>query len=180
MNASLAPRRIAPLAVAFLLIALTVLLARPSFSSASAKSTCSASAAASAKQHVRACAGRNDSARAHAKVKGHHAKHNHSTKKSKAKRKSAHSPGPALRPATCADGTTPKRAGGGEYTCVNGADPICATGAEPVAKRSGARLLCPAKPSSEFSEANCEDGSSPERSEDTGVYACEDGSRADL
>jgi len=179
---SLAPRRAFLLAVALLLVALAVLCAQPSRSLAKSTSNCSSSAAARAKQHLRACAGSKRSVHAHAKVKGHHAKHNHSKKKKgKAKRKSTHAPA-ALRPATCEDGTTPTRdsEGEGEYACGDGADPICAGGAEPLTTRSGTRLLCPAKSASgvEFSEPNCEDGSSPERSEDTGVYACADGSRA--
>jgi hypothetical protein len=175
---SLAPRRAFLPAVALLLVALAVLCAQPSRSLAKSTSNCSSSAAARAKQHVRACAGSKRSVHAHAKVKGHHAKHNHSKKKKgKAKRKSTHAPA-ALRPATCEDGTTPARDAEGEYTCGDGSDPICAAGAEPVLTH--ARLLCPVPSSAgtEFSEPNCEDGSSPKRSEDTGVYACEDGSRA--
>lgn len=178
MPVSLAPRRAFQLAIALLLVVLAVLCTQPARSLARSTSSCSSSAAARAKQHVRACAGSKRSTHAHAKVKGHHAKHNHSKKKKgKAKRKSTHAPA-ALRPATCEDGTTPTRDAEGEYTCGDGADPICASGAEPALAHG--RLLCPAAPgaSTEFSEPNCEDGSSPERGEDTGVYACEDGSRA--
>jgi hypothetical protein len=177
LNASLAPRRIAPLAVTFLLLALTMLLARPDSSPASAASICSSTAAAHAKQHVRACPARHGTARAHAKAKGHHAKHNHSKKKKKAKPETAHTPAPVLRPATCEDGTAPKPAAEGEYTCGDGSEPVCANGAEPTAKHSGARLLCPAKPGTEFSEANCEDGSSPERVAPGSAFSCEDGSQ---
>jgi hypothetical protein len=178
LNASLARRRIAPLAAAFVLLALSMLLVRPATSPASATGACSSSAVAHAKQHIRACAGRHSSAHAHAKAKGHHAKHNHSKKrKAKAKPKSTHTAAPVLRPATCEDGTTPKPVGEGEYNCGNGAEPVCANGAEPVAKNNGARLLCPAKPGVEFSEANCEDGSSPERAAGSSAYTCEDGSQ---
>jgi hypothetical protein len=172
LNASLAPRRIAPFAVAFLLLALT------GSSPASAASACSSSTAARAKQHVRACPARHGTVRAHAKAKGHHAKHDHSkkNKKAKTKPKTTHTPAPVLRPATCEDGTTPKPAGEGEYTCGDGSEPVCANGTEPTAKHSGARLLCPAKSGSEFSEADCEDGSSPERPASSSAFSCEDGS----
>jgi hypothetical protein len=153
-----------------------MLLALTGSSPASATSTCS-TAAARAKQHVRACPARHGAALAHAKAKSGHAKHNHSKKKkAKAKPNSARTPAPVLRPATCEDGTTPKPAGEGEYTCGDGSEPVCANGAEPTAKHSGARLLCPAKAGSEFSEADCEDGSSPERIAPGSAFSCEDGS----
>jgi hypothetical protein len=177
LTVTLTPRRACQLAIGLVLIALSVLLTRPAPAPASPTHGCSSSAATRAKQHVRACAGRHRSAHSHAKVKSHHAKHNHSKKKSKATGKSTHTPAAAQRPATCEDGTTPARDSEGEYTCGDGSDPICAGGAEPAVTHG--RLLCPATPSSgtEFNEPNCEDGSSPERSEDTGVYECEDGSR---
>jgi len=138
------------------------------------------SAAARAKAHVRACAGRHRPARAGAKVKGHHAKHNHSKKKKvKAERKSTHAPAAALQPATCADGTTPTRGGEGEFTCGDGSEPVCTSGAKTVSAHSGARPLCPSTSASgtEFSEASCEDGSAPQRTGGSATYACEDGSR---
>jgi hypothetical protein len=179
LNASIVPRRIAPFAAAFLLLALTMLVVLSGSSPASAKSTCSSTAAARAKQHVHACPARHSMARAHTKAKAHHAKHNHSKKKKKAKvkPKSTHTPAPVLRPATCEDGTTPKPTGEGEYTCGDGSEPVCANGAEPTAKHGGARLLCPAKPGSEFSEASCEDGSSPEHVAAGSPFSCEDGSQ---
>jgi hypothetical protein len=178
LPASLAPRRILLPAAALLLLALSVLLSRPAPSLAKAASACPSSAAARAKRHVRACAGRHRSAHAHAKVKGRHAKRNHSKKKQGKAKGKAHAPAAVQQPATCEDGTTPKRDGEGEFACGDGSGPICANGAEPVAKHSGARLLCPVAAGPEFSEASCEDGSAPERGEGgSGSFACEDGSR---
>jgi hypothetical protein len=174
-------RRTAQLAIAFMLLALAlaVALARPARSLGSTANACSSSTATRAKWHVRACAGRRRSVHAHAKVTGRHANRDHSKKKkSAATRKSGHAPVAALQPATCEDGTTPKREES-EFACGDGSEPACTSGAEPLATRSGTRPLCPATRGSgtEFSEASCEDGSAPERAGAHGAYACEDGSR---
>jgi hypothetical protein len=172
-------RRLALPALALLLVGLLALLCQPAASLAkNAGSACSA-AAAQKKTGARACAGRNRKGRAHAKVKGRHAKRHHSINK---KKKSKHgSVGPVAappKPAVCEDGSRPVNEGEGSYTCANGNEPICKNGAQPAPSREGTKLLCPtsSRNSAEWSEAECGDGSSPEASLGGG-FACEDGSQ---
>jgi hypothetical protein len=113
------------------------------------------------------------------KPKGKHA-HKHHTKKAKkhkAKHGSARPTAAPPKPATCEDGSRPVNEGEGSFSCANGEEPICTNGAEPTPSRSGSKLVCPVTTSSttEFTEAECEDGSTPERSE-SGGYVCEDSS----
>ncbi len=117
------------------------------------------------------------------KTKGHHAKHKHHGKKGKkhktaAKHQAAHVQAPALTPAVCEDGSRPVNEGEGGFSCANGSEPVCANGAEPSPAHGGSKLLCPApsKSTTEWEEAECEDGSAPERSEGAS-FVCEDGSR---
>ncbi|HEX3911037.1 MAG TPA: hypothetical protein VHW67_10090 [Solirubrobacteraceae bacterium] len=122
-------------------------------------------------------------ASARSKSKRHHAKRTHRAKRPK-KHKGRHKPAggtttvPApSTPAVCEDGSKPRSEGEGLYSCSNGAEPVCSNGAEPTAAHGGAKLVCPPATSSntEWNEAECEDGSSPERS--GAGFVCEDGSR---
>jgi hypothetical protein len=136
------------------------------------------SPAPSLARHVRAT-----HASTRSKAKGRHAKRRHHAKKGRkhkgaAKHQTLHVPAPAPTPAVCADGSRPVEEGESGFACANGAEPVCANGAEPAPAHGGSKLLCPAaaKPTIEWEEAECEDGSAPERSEGGG-FACEDGSR---
>ncbi|HEY1450284.1 MAG TPA: hypothetical protein VGF47_04965 [Solirubrobacteraceae bacterium] len=173
-------RRLALPALALLLIGLLALLCQPAASLAkNAGSACSA-AAAQEKTGARACAGRNRKGRAHAKVKGHHAKRHHSTNKKKKSKHGSVAPVAAAvpKPAVCEDGSRPVNEGEGSYTCANGNEPVCKNGAEPALSKDGTKLLCPtgSRNGAEWSEAECEDGSSPEASLGGG-FTCEDGSQ---
>jgi hypothetical protein len=111
------------------------------------------------------------------KPKGKHKRHAKKAKRhSKAKHGTAAPVATPPKPAICEDGSRPVAEGEGTFSCADGAEPVCRNGAEPTPTRSGTTLVCPTSSSTtEFSEAECEDGSAPERSE-TGSYACEDGS----
>jgi hypothetical protein len=118
------------------------------------------------------------------KAKGRHAKHKHHAKKGKkhkvpaGKHQTAHVPVPAPTPAVCEDGSRPVNEGESGFSCANGAEPVCTNGAEPSPSHGGSKLLCPtpSKSTTEWEEAECEDGSAPERATGGG-FACEDGSR---
>jgi hypothetical protein len=167
------------LAAVLLLAALAVLLCRPALSSANAATSACSSASAHAKQHVRACAGRNRSGRSHGKARGRHPVHHRSIHKKKATHHgSVHAPVAAAKPATCEDGSQPAGDGEGSFSCANGAEPVCAGGAQPTPTKDGSKLVCPVASATgtDWSEAECEDGSAPERAGD-GSFACEDESR---
>ncbi len=173
------PIKLLPALALVLLAALAALLCRPAPSSAKAATSACPSASTHAKQRVRACAGRTHSGHSHGKAKGRHSGHHHPIHRKKATQHSAvHSPAAVAKPATCEDGSQPINDGESSFSCADGSEPVCASGAEPTPAKSGAKLLCPAPTASgaEWSEAECEDGSAPERSP-AGSYACEDGSR---
>lgn len=174
------PAKLALPVALLLLAALAVLLCRPALSSAKTATGACSSGSVHAKQHVRACAGRTRSGRSHGKAQGRHSVHRHPIHK---KKKATHhgsvqAPVAAAKPATCEDGSQPVSDGAGSFSCTNGAEPVCAGGVQPVPAKNGAKLLCPASTASgsEWSEAECEDGSAPERSGD-GSFACEDESQ---
>jgi hypothetical protein len=129
---------------------------------------------------VRACAGRNRAGHARGRAKGRHSGRHHRINKKKrvAQHGSVNTPSAVAPPATCEDGSKPQSEGAGSFSCADGSEPVCAAGAEPAPAKNGAKLVCPAAPSAgvEWSEAECEDGGAPERS-DAGSYVCEDGSR---
>jgi hypothetical protein len=169
------------LAFAVLFAGLAVLLCAPAVSPAKAKSAASScsSAATHAKPHVRACAGRHGSARAHRKLKSRHSRgHHRIKKKSKRHHDTTGATRPAPKPASCEDGSRPHSEGEGDYSCADGSEPVCANGAEPTPTLSGTKLVCPlaSAPGIDWSEAECEDGEAPER-DASGSYVCEDGSR---
>jgi hypothetical protein len=164
-------------ALAILPLALAVLLCRPASSSAKGATGVCSSATAHGKASARACAQRNRAAHAHAKAKSHHAKRHHSINKKMSKHGSVAPVAVPPKPAVCEDGSRPVNEGEGSYACANGSEPICKNGAEPAPSKDGTKLLCPTSSrSSEWSEAECEDGSSPEASLG-GSFACEDGSQ---
>jgi hypothetical protein len=166
-----------PAKLALLLTAIATLLCRPA--SSSAGSAAGACASSHATQHVRACAGRNGAGRAHGKAKGRHSGRHHriNKKKKAAQHGSVHAPSTPAKPATCEDGSTPQSEGDASFSCADGSEPACAGGGEPAPGKDGGKLVCPAAPraATEWSEAECEDGDTPERSSD-GTYSCEDGS----
>lgn len=169
------------LALALLLAALAAPLCRPAPSSARAATSACSSASAHAGQPVRACAGRTRSGHSHGKAKGRHSGRRHPIHKKKQATHygSVQPPAPAPpKPATCEDGSQPVSEGEGSFSCANGSEPVCASGVQPVPAKNGAKLICPASPAagSEWSEAECEDGSAPERAGD-GSFACEDESQ---
>jgi hypothetical protein len=165
------------LALALLLTALAALLCRPAPSSAG--SAAGACASAHAKQHVRACAGRHRAGHARGKAKGRHSGRHHpiNKKKKATQHGSVDASSTPAEPATCEDGSTPQSEGDASFSCADGSEPVCAGGGEPVPSKNDTKLVCPtaAGTGTEWSEAECEDGGAPERSAD-GTYACEDGS----
>ncbi len=179
IGSALLPRPAKPaLALALLLTAFATLLCRPAPSSA--KGAASACASAHAKRHVRACAGRNRAGHARDRAKGRHSgrRHHRINKKKAAQHGSVRPTSTVAKPATCEDGSQPQGESDGSFSCADGSEPVCAGGGEPMPSKNGAKLVCPAAPSAsvEWSEPECEDGGAPERSAD-GAYACEDGSR---
>jgi hypothetical protein len=168
-----------PMLLAVLLLgALAVLLCRAAPSSA--KAGASACSSAHATQHVRACAGRSRSGHSRGNAKGRHSVHHRSIhkKKTASQRGTVHAPAAAAKPATCEDGSQPAGEGDGSFSCANGSEPICAGGAQPTPAKNGAKLLCPTSsaPGTDWSEAECEDGSAPEHA-GNGGFACEDESQ---
>ncbi|HUA75167.1 MAG TPA: hypothetical protein VL988_10465 [Solirubrobacteraceae bacterium] len=153
----------------FLALALATLAALAALLSAPAQSL-----ARHARATTHAGAARHKPASKHAKHK-HHVK---KPRKHKAKHGSAKPATPAPKPATCEDGSRPVNEGEGSFSCADGGEPVCTNGVEPTPTRSGSKPVCPVTTSSttEFTEAECEDGSPPERS-DTGAFVCEDSSR---
>ena len=83
---------------------------------------------------------------------------------------------PAAASAVCEDASTPTLGSEG-FTCADGTEPTCADGAEPTPASGGSTAVCPASPASsvEWSEASCEDDSTPTLV--NGAYACEGGSQ---
>ncbi|MFI4989486.1 MAG: hypothetical protein ACHQHO_01040 [Solirubrobacterales bacterium] len=167
-------------ALILLSAALVALLCRPAPSSARAGASACSSASAHAKQPVRACAGRTRAGRSHGKAKGRRSGHRHPIHKKKqtTHHGSVHAPPAAARPATCEDGSQPVSEDEGSFSCTNGSEPVCASGVQPTPAKHGVKLVCPAPPAagSDWSEAECEDGSAPERAGD-GSFACEDESQ---
>ncbi len=172
------PRGSVLLSLAILLAALAALLVGPALSLAKSTTGRCSPASSHAKQRAHTCTGRGHTGNTHAKVKRHHAKHHHSINKKKAQHGSGQAVAAAPKPATCEDRSRPVSEGGGSFSCANGAEPVCAGGALPTLSKNGAKLLCPVPLASrtEWSEAECEDGSPPERAGD-GNFACEDGSQ---
>ncbi len=151
--------------------ALALLLSGPAPSDAArARSSCASDHA----KRARACAERRH-ARTHGKAKKRSKHHRPSAGKGS---HNAATPAPsALAPATCEDGSRPTSEGDGSFSCADGSEPVCQHGVEPVAARGSGKPVCPAPAAgaTEWSEAECEDGGTPERAQG-GVWACEDGS----
>jgi hypothetical protein len=170
------------LSLAILLAAFAALLASPALSLAKGTTSGCSPATTHTKQPVRACAGRTRSGNSHGKAKRRHSGRHRPIHKKKKKATHHGSVQPpvaaAPKPATCEDRSRPVSEGEGSFSCANGAEPVCASGAQPALSKNGAKLLCPVPPASgsEWSEAECEDGSAPERAGD-GSFACEDGSQ---
>jgi hypothetical protein len=162
------------------LLAAVVVLLLCGTRSAFARSPHSASSCASASEHVthsgHACVARRGQAHKRHKAKRHHAKQRKAKQGAKSQHGTLTSTVPAQEPATCEDGTTPARSADGSYACGDGAEPECANGSEPIAAPRHEQLLCPAASSGvEWSEAICQDGSTPTQT-DGASYLCEDGS----
>ncbi len=144
------------------------MLVRPAPSSARASAArCVSHARTSSRPGT--CAQRRGHARAHAKHHKHSARH-------KSARHGATVQAPAQTVASCADASTPVLGDEG-YACADGSEPTCPNGAEPISTGSGSMPVCPATsgPTVEWSEAGCEDGSTP--SSVSGGFACDDGSQ---
>jgi hypothetical protein len=137
-------------------------------------------ASAKARGGSRACSSRKRSTRAHHKSGRRKTGHRRSKKSHPSNHGgSAHgAPAvPATEPALCEDGSTPVREASGVYGCGDGSEPACSDGSEPIASKRSSQPECPlaAEEAAEWSEATCDDGSSPSRTSDGG-YVCEDGS----
>jgi len=175
------------LALALSMATLVVLLTLSPQALARARSgACPSSLTAHPKRGAPACAqakraskpARGGKAHAHAKAKGHHAKHAKKHKgKTKAAGKRAKTPAHTTTPAVCEDGSAPVNDGGGSFSCADESEPACGDGSAPELSSNGAALVCPVKASAPGrSEAVCEDGSAPVRAGD-GPFSCDDESQ---
>jgi len=171
----------AVLALALSIVAIVaVLVLSPQALAHGHKAACSSSATHS-KHGARACvqsrrAGGSHKSKAHArpKVKGHHAKHAVTTKKT-VKTKAKAPTGTIQTPAVCEDGSLPVRESDGFFSCDDESEPGCENGAIPQLTPNGAKLICgpAAKGASIAPEAACEDGSTPSKGPN-GVFSCDD------
>jgi hypothetical protein len=162
------------LAAALLIAALACLTLRaaPALARASAARCASHTAHSSAQPGV--CAQRR--ARTHARAKRRHRR----AARHRRRRHGSTVQAPAIpgqTAALCEDGSTPALGSEG-FACADGSEPACANGAEPVPAQNGAAAVCPATPGTtvQWSEAECEDGSTPTMALGGG-YVCEDGSQ---
>lgn len=157
---------------------------------AHAHKACSPSSVSHSKRGAHACAqSRHGSkphkgkAHAHAKVKGHHAKHATKGKKvvKKAAKRKVKVPASAVKsPATCEDGSVPVLESDGYFSCDDESEPGCESGAIPMLSANGSKLICGIAPKgiapkgiAPSAEAACEDGSTPSQSGE-GSFSCDD------
>jgi hypothetical protein len=80
-------------------------------------------------------------------------------------------------PARCEDGSPPKSAGEGSFSCEDGSEPECENGEPPVSSNDGQSLVCPTPILREPSdEAECEDLEGEEENacaSESDAHACE-------
>jgi hypothetical protein len=161
------------------LLACVVALLLCGATSAFAKSPHSASCATASERAAhgeRACAAHHSRAHKRHEAKRHHAKHHKAKQGAKSQHGAPTSVVPAQEPAICEDGASPTRTADGSYACGDGAEPECTNGSEPIVAPRRGQLLCPAASSGvEWSEATCQDGSTPTQT-DGASYLCGDGS----